>query len=499
MAKYILSLDIGGTYIKAGIYDLQGEQLGLSRRYNHLLRPESNRTEYDPDALWGTACLCMYEALKNSGIAREAVAVIGISAQGSGCYFMGEHGETIRNFISSADSRSRAIVERWQRDGTQEALFPYICRYGSCSHTDAILAWLKEYEPQTYSRMRWIFTMKDYLVYRMTGEIIAGRGCMSCTGLLDLRTGEYDSFLAHKMGIPEIHNKLPPLKWDTEIGGRLTHSAAKACGCLPGTPVACGSHDVIATAFAMDCIDSRFCFVIMGTSSINAYISKELVLDGSVRFNELFAEPGRYLIEQPGVVSSSILEWVIDLLFDREKSDTAHIYSEINRLVSSIAPEENALVFLPYVRGFDEMPDARAAWLGLTQEHTRAHLLEAVYEAVVYAHMIDLEQIFRSRTMPERIKLGGGATNSPVWTQMFADAVGIPVEVLPNVEMGTKGAAIVAAVAAELYPDSATAIQAMTASGKIIRPDPARHAIYQNKYARFKTVLQMSSAVWKAM
>lgn len=499
MEKYILSVDNGGTYIKAGIYDLSGRQLGVARRRNRPISPKPGYVEYDPDALWALNCACMREALRETGVSAGQIAAIGISAQGSGCYFIGKNGETVRNFIASSDTRALAYSDGWSADGTDARCYERIFRNSAPGQTNAVLAWMKAHEPDHYAQIGWIFSMKDYLLYRLTGNILAGRGCMSSTGLMNLRNNRYDAALAEAFGIPEVLEKLAPQRWDVEAGGTLRPEAAAECGCLPGTPVSCGSHDVIATAFAMGAIDPRYCFSIMGTLAINAYISPHPVLDGSVRYNEVFALPGRYLIEEPGSASSGVLEWAIDVLFGADQPRSAELYGQINRMVESIDPRESVPVFIPFLRGHNDNPRMRGAWVGLEPGHTRAHMLAAVYEGAVFSHMMQLERLMANRSRPEALRVGGGASNSEIWMQIFADALGLPIETMPDSEMGAKGAAIVASVAAGLYPDTGRAVAAMAQAGKAVLPRPEFSPVYGRRFTRFKKVLESMDAAWTVL
>lgn len=496
MEQLILSIDIGGTYIKAALFDLKGRQRALYKRLNHVISEKPDYSEYAPEQLWDTVCTCMRSVIECSGTAPESIAAIGISAQGSGAYFMGEHGEPIRNFISSGDRRSRCIVERWNENGLEKKLFPYIYRKASCGHTDAILTWLHENEANSFEKLRWHFSMKDYFVYRLTGKIISGRGCMSCTGLLNMETGEYDEKLLEMYGLPELAGRFGPLKWDIECCGGVTEEAARCCGCRPGTPVAAGSHDVVATAVAMGCIDDSYCFVVMGTCSINGYISEIPILDGSIKFNERFAIPGLFLIEQPGAASSGTLEWVIDVMFRDGSLPRSDLYELINQEVSSVEPDIHDPVFVPFMRGSDEYADERGSWIGLTTQHTRAHMLRAVYEGAIFAHMKELDVLFAKKCRPERIRIGGGAAKSEVWMHMFADIAGVPIEVAPKEEMTAKGAAIIASVASDIYPDLNTSIAEMTQPGVLILPRPEYRKLYQKKYDRFKKLRDMLGNVW---
>ena len=497
MGRYILSVDDGGTYIKAGIYDLRGRQVCLEKQYNHLISPQIGYAEYDPDELWLINCRCMTGAIQKSGIDPREIICVGISAQGSGCYFIGENDEKIRNFITSADKRSRTVIEEWKKEGIDEQLYPYIYRNSSPGHTNAILAWLKKYEPENYRKIRWNVSMKDYIVYKLTGQIIAGYGCMSSTGLMNLQTKKFDKRLSELYNIPEVNGKFGRLAWDAEIVGKVSEKAALECGCLAGTLVAAGSHDVIATALAMGIYNSDYCFSIMGTCNINGFFSNTPILSKTIAFNELFAADGLYYIENPGDISSSLLEWTAKVLFDTESSSIQDIYKKANELVLSVHPAENDLVFIPTLSGSPENHDARGAWIGLTTCTNKAKMMEAFYESIVFTHIELLEKLFLNRERPSKVKLGGGVTNSDVWVQMFADALGIPVDVVPNEEMGAKGAAIVASIACGEYPDYKTAIDHMVGRMVTIYPRRDYTLCYQKKYQLYQRITQAVDPVWK--
>lgn len=497
MKNYILSLDDGGTYIKAGIYDFKGRQIRVVKHYNHVVSLKPGYTEYDPEELWQTNCRCIKEVLAETGINPNEIAAIGLSAQGSGCYFLGEEGTIVRNFISSGDHRAVQITKQWEKKGINEKAYPYVYRNSTPGNTNALLAWLKENEPENYCKIRWIFSMKDYLAYRLTGKIISGYGCMSASALMNLRTGEFDSRLAEIFGIPEVTTKLANVFGDLDIVGTVTEEAARICGCIPGIPVAAGLHDVVATAFAMGIVNEKYCFSIMGTCAINSYISPVPILNKTIHYNELFPIQGMYLIEEPGSASAGILEWVINLFFDRRLESAVEIYDRINKMVSAIVPQNSTLIFVPQLKWDGDHPKAKGGWVGIEEKHSMGEMLLAVLESIVFTHRIQLEQIFLNRVRPSKIRVGGGASNSGIWMQIFADTMAIPVEIMKDEEMGTKGAAIGAAIALGIYPSADSAIEQMTAAGELVNPRQEYIDVYEEKYQRFRKVTQAMEMVWQ--
>lgn len=496
MDRYLLSVDNGGTYIKAAIFNTRGSQIGLVKHYNTIMTPHPGYAEYDQDTLWQTNCRCIREVIEETGIPPEQIACIGIAGQGGGFYAVDQQGRNIRNAVASSDRRSQPQVEAWMEQGISDLLYRRIYRKPLSGHLCSILAWLKEHEPDNYKRIHCLFSMKDFLIYRLTGKLVAGYDCQSASGIMNLETLTFDRSIAEKLGIPEMADKFGDLRWSFEICGTVTPEAAGLCGCLPGTPVSSGLHDVIASALAMGITDPEHCFMITGTHAINGYISPTPVLNGTIKNNELFAFPGMFLIEEGYPSSSATLEWVIDVLYEN-REQPEKLYEQINNLVEQIRPDEEIPVFLPFLRGQRDNPYARGSWIGLRPEHGRAHMLRAVYEGVVFSHMLQLEYLFMNRERPSRILIAGGAVKSGVWMQIFADAIGIPITIVPLNEMGAQGVAMVSAAAIGIYPDIQTAVREMTEPGTVIYPRSCYADIYNEKFTRFKSIVGKTDTIWR--
>jgi L-xylulokinase len=135
--------------------------------------------------------------------------------------------------------------------------------------------------------------------------------------------------------------------------------------------------------------------------------------------------------------------------------------------------------------------------MGITGWHSRAHVLRAIYEGVVFGHMTHVERISKFRDMPETIRLTGGAAQSEVWVQIFADIFQTPVEIPDGTELGALGAAIAASVAVGSHSSYEDAIKAMVRFSRIQKPDEGREAVYRDKYERYKTILGALEPIWK--
>jgi L-xylulokinase len=292
---------------------------------------------------------------------------------------------------------------------------------------------------------------------------------------------------------------LPPLVRSTEICGRVSAAAAAETGLAEGTPVAAGLFDIDACGLASGLIDERQLCMVAGTWGINQYISTRPVEQG-VFMTSCYAIPGYYLMLEGSPTSASNLEWFVSEFFAAEREQASQqgqsVWDLCNELVAATRPSEAQIVFLPFVWGSNVNPNAQGALVGLQGWHQRGHVLRAIYEGVVFSHRHHVERLMQFRKPPERVCLTGGAARSPVWREIFADCLGLPVEAPAGTELGALGAAIAAAVAAGCYADFPTAVGRMVRVAGVQTPHPERKSLYDDKYARYQRVIAALDSAW---
>ena len=254
-----------------------------------------------------------------------------------------------------------------------------------------------------------------------------------------------------------------------------------------GIPVAAGMFDINACGIASGLSDEEQMCMVAGTWSINEYISKEPVTNGTVALNSLFCMPGYYLIEESSPTSAGNMEWFIRNLMSYEKAEAKEnggsVYDITNEWVASIEPQDNNIIFLPFLNGSNEDPLAKGTFVGLTAYHNKKHMLRAVYEGIVFSHVTHVNKLLRNRERPKSVRLSGGAANSDVWVQIFADALQLPIDVIEDKELGAQGAAMAAGIAAGIYKDYQDAMRRTVKITKTIQPRPEYADIYKEKYA----------------
>jgi L-xylulokinase len=368
---------------------------------------------------------------------------------------------------------------------------------------NTLLAWLKNHKPEIFNKIRWVFMCKDYVRFCLTGEPYAEITDMSGTSLMNVRDVKYDRELLQEFGIGDCEAMLPPLKYSAEICGYVTKDAAEKTGLKPGTPVAGGLFDIDACAIATGIVSEDQLCIVAGSWCNNQYISKTPVVSKSLFMTSLYCIPGHWLMLEGSATSASNLEWFVTEFFAEEQKHAItqgkSVYDLCNRLVASTSPEDAQIVFTPFLYGTNAGADvkAKASFVGVTGWHTRAHVVRAVYEGIVFSHKSHIEKLLPFRAMPKAARIAGGTARSPIWLQIFADVLQISIEVTAGTELGTLGAAICAGVATQQFESFEHAVEKMVKISQTYIPDLEKKALYEKKYTTYRKIIEELNPVWE--
>ncbi|MCI8637751.1 MAG: carbohydrate kinase [Coprococcus sp.] len=494
--SYLMGIDNGGTFVKAGIVDENGNILAVAKEPVHNLTPQPGFTEREMEELWNQNAKVIRRALATSQIPPEEIKGLSFSGHGKGLYLIDREGRPAYRGILSTDTRAWEYIKRWEQDGTKEKVYQKTFQDILACQPVSLLAWLKEHEPQAYESVQYVFSVNDYIRFRLTGQANGEYTALSGGNLVNLNTFQYDRELMELFGLGEIYSKLPPLVYSGELCGTVTEEAAGQTGLSAGTKVAAGMFDVDACGLAAGLDHEEPLCMIAGTWSINEYIVKAPITNGTVALNSMYCIPGYFLIEESSPTSAGNMEWFINQFLSHEK-ESSNIYELTNRWVEETDPKENKIIFLPFLNGSNEDPLARGTWIGLTDFNTKAHMIRAVYEGIVFSHITHVKRLLQNRKAPNAIRLAGGAANSSVWVQIFADALQIPIETVICKEQGILGAAIAAGVGTGVFQDYQEATAKTVQVRQTVWPRQEYAKIYQEKYERYQKVIRSLSGVWK--
>jgi L-xylulokinase len=503
MAQYLLGIDNGSTVSKAALFDFHGREVAVASCKAETEYPHPGWTERDMEMLWQCTASAIREVLAKAGVKPEEIAGIGNTGHGNGVYLLDKQGHPLRNGIQSMDTRAADVVTGWTESNLHAKVFPFTIQSFWPAQPNAILAWLKKNEPQNYERLGAILMVKDYIKYRLTGEITCDYTDMSATSLMDVRKKCYSRELMALYGLSEAYDALPPLKQSSEVCGQVTSAAAQETGLAVGTPVVGGLFDVDASAIGAGAINVNQACLVAGSWSINEVITKEPIVDPGLFMTTLFADPSLFLTIEGSATSATNLEWFVNQCCGDERAEAKRrgvsVYEICSEEVGSLPPGSTNIIFHPFLYGSNVQPTARAGFYGVAGWHTRAHLLRALYEGVVFGHLNHIEKLRKAGGQINTARLAGGGSRSAVWSQMFADTIQVPMEISDGNELGARGAALSAGIGAGIYRDYAEAVQEAVSVVRVHEPIPANTPLYLARYAEYERLINVMQTPWEAL
>ncbi|UCF92991.1 MAG: carbohydrate kinase [Desulfobacterales bacterium] len=498
----MLAVDCGLTVCKAVIFSLDGRVIGAGTSKPPVLFPQPGWAERDPENLWQHACRAIKEALADSQLQAEDIACVCVTGQGNGIYGLDAKCRPVRNCILSTDTRALGTVETLKTEGTFEKAHFLTGNQIWAASPPVLMRWIKDHEPEVYARTRHICFVKDYIKYRLTGELNSDHTDVTGGALADTRQIAYRPEILAAYGISEIESTLPPLLNAWDIGGRITRTAAAAAGLAEGTPVAVGGMDLHMTALGCGCLAADQLSIIIGTWAINSLILQEPVFDPAVLFTTTYCIPHRWLLVDGSASSAANLDWFVEQFCAEEKQQAATLgistFDVINAALADTDPTSSEILFHPFIYGSNVQPTARAGFYGLAGWHRRSDLLRAILEGVCFSHLSHVENL-RARRAEREAFLAGGGKRSRIWVQMFCDVLATPITIPAADELGALGCAITAAVAAGHYPDHPTAVARMCAVADKIQPNAEANRVYLQKYRLYKMLRDAMRPAWDAM
>jgi L-xylulokinase len=494
MKGYLLGIDNGGTVTKAALFDTGGHEIAVASRKVESIQLFPGWNERDAGKMWEDTCEVIREVLTLSRISPEQVLGVACTGHGNGLYLVDQNGIPVRNAINSIDTRAQKYVESWRKSGIDKLVLPHTAQSLWPGQPNAILAWLKDNEPESLKKAKWILMAKDFIRMKLTGEFLGEITDMSGTSLMSVIKGVYDNQILKLFGLEEIEDMLPPLIGSADLAGKVSQNVTTQTGLKTGTPVAGGMFDIDACALASGIMNENQMSVILGTWGNNQYIAEEPLIDKDLFMSSIYSIPGWYLMLEGSPTSAGNLDWFIDTFLQHEKKQFGERFFEwLNQQVSSVPPESSDIIFLPFLYGDNTGKDLPAIFYGLKEAHNRTHLIRAIYEGIIFSHKTHIDRLLNFRKAPQVIRCSGGASQSAFWMQMLADTVGIPVEVPKGVQLGALGAAMAAAVCAGIYKDFNEGIQNMVRMEQIYEPNNINHEIYMKKFNGYKNIISRLS------
>jgi xylulokinase len=406
-----------------------------------------------------------------------------------GAVLLDQSDEVIRPALIWCDQRTEAQSKYLEQLFGLDKIIQLTCNPPLTNFTLTKLLWAQQNEPKNWERVRKVMLPKDYVRLRLTGESAIDMADASGTLMLDVAKRAWSGVILSKTGIDP--QTLPKLFESQDVCGRISEAGAKATGLKSGTPVVAGAGDQAAGAVGIGITRVGVVSATIGTSGVVFAATDRPALDPKGRLHTFcHAIPNRWHVMGVTQAAGLSLRWFRDH-FGAGTEDGRDPYERMTEEAASVKAGAEGAFWAPYLMGERTPhldPSARAAFVGLTASHTRAHLIRAVLEGVAYS-LKDTFTIFDEIKVPvERIRLGGGGARSPLWRQIQADVYAHEVETVEVEEGAAYGAAILAGVGAKCWGSVDQACDAIVRVAKRVDPDSATSAQMQRGYQVYRRI-----------
>jgi xylulokinase len=343
------------------------------------------------------------------------------------------------------------------------------------------LLWVRGNEPEIWKEVRHVMLPKDFVRFRLTGEIATDVGDAGGTLLFDV---DRRGWSARALELAGLDGSLMPVVLESaQVAGRVTAWAAQETGLREGTPVVAGSGDNMAGAVGAGVVEEGLCLAVLGTSGVILAHSdrprKDLGDQNACgRLHTMCAATGDAKSREGWCVTGVMLSAGGALQWARSTLAPGVAYDVLMQEAAKAPAGCEGLVFLPYLTGErcpHADPLARGAFVGLSTRHTRGHLFRAVIEGVTF-NMAAIVDLMRGVGVPvSSVRLSGGGNRSQLWRQMQADCYGVPVVSTNSEEGGSAlGAALLAGVGGKVWPSVREACRDVIAVRETLEPGAGR-------------------------
>lgn len=474
-----IGIDLGTSSVKLLLMDGSGKVKNTVSREYPLYFPHHGWSEQEPEDWYQETMSGLKELL--DGFDGNEVAGISFGGQMHGLVILDNKDQVIRPAILWNDGRTKDENNYLNHEIGKETLSKYTANISFTGFTAPKILWVKKNEPENFARIKKIMLPKDYLAYRLTGVHCTDVSDASGMLLLDVEKRAWSKEMCDICGISE--EMLPKLYESYECVGTVLPEISAQLGLGNHVKVAAGAGDNAAAAVSTGTVGAGSCNISLGTSGTVFIALQKFGVDKNNALHSFCDANGAYHLMGCILSAASCNKWWIEEILGSQ---------DYNREQEKIVKlGENHVYYLPYLMGerspYND-PNARAAFIGMTMDTTRADMTQAVLEGVAFALRDCLEVAKSLGIQIERTKICGGGAKSPLWKKIIANVLNIKLDILEAEEGPSLGAAMLAAVACNEYASVEEAVAMIVKTIGTIEPDAGLVEKYEARYQQYKNI-----------
>ena len=473
--EWLIGADVGSSCLKAALVHPERGVVAVAERSYPMHRPHPGWAENDPEDWYQALAHAVPAALAQVGVAPSDVAALCLVGQRDIAVLIDEAGHALAPVIHWTDRRDpEETTAAYDRLGRK--------RLVDISGTLPIpglvlpnLLWTRHHRPDLWGRARHALQPKDYLAYRLTGDVGTDPTGPTRSVLNDWRAGTWSEELCDAYGI--ARELLPDVTYQPwQVRGELG-AAAHEIGLAPGTLLVAGGGDDPAAALGSGVIDPGDVSVGTGSSMSWRAVAGQPMFDPTGLVGLMpHVVPDRHLHEMVAVGSGTTLRWL------RGTFGGGASYEELIAAAGTVEPGSDGLLCFPYVEGASvpvQDDHVRAVFHGISGHHGLPHFVRATLEGIAYQYPALLAALAERGLTATSLTISDGEARSTTWNQIKADVLGHSLTPALRVEAPSIGAAILAGIGSGAFATAQDAVNAVVEVDSPIRPTPDGHDTYQ--------------------
>ena len=474
-----IGVDLGTSAVKLLLMDESGKVLNIVSKEYPISFPKPGWSEQNPCDWWEQTVAGLIELTKDFD--RSAVAGISFGGQMHGLVVLDENDNVIRPAILWNDGRTQKETDYLNNVIGKEKLSELTGNIAFAGFTAPKILWLKANEPENFARIKKLMLPKDYIAYRMTGVFSTDYSDASGMLLLDVKNKCWSKEM---LDICDVREEwLPGLYESSEKTGTLKADVACELGFPKDCIVAAGAGDNAAAAIGTGTVGAGKCNLSLGTSGTLFITSDEFRVDSHNALHSFDHADGGYHLMGCMLSAASCNKWLCEEIL--KTSDFSGEQADI----TDEKLGENHVYFLPYLMG-ERSPindtNARGTFTGMTMDTSRSDMVQAVLEGVAFAIRDSFEVAKSLGIEIPRSNICGGGAKSPLWRKIFANVLGIPLDMVKTEQGPGYGAAMLAMVGCGKFKTVQEAADKLVETASTTEPDAALTAKYEARYQNFK-------------
>jgi xylulokinase len=494
MREVILGIDIGTSATKVIAFDADGKEVGVASRPYPLVSPQPGWVEQDAELVWHALLDALAEIAQR---VEGHIVSLALAAQAGSIIPADERGDPVHPMITWLDRRSDGIVARWQRDGTAERIRGLSGWHPFPGLPLPVIAWLRAERPDVHARAKRYLGAADFLIHRLTGRFATDLSAACEILMVGADNGRWNAELCAIGGVdPHMQAELG---WAGRKIAPILREIAARTGLRPDTLVIAGGGDQPCACLGMGMTAPGRVALATGTAWVITGITESRrVADAPATMELSFhAAPERWTVSQFLGGFGATVDWWLQQAW--ESPDPARalglkaLYRSLDAALAQSAPGANGLLFTP-LSGPSQLPGSPpgGTFSGLQLAHARADMARAILEGCAFEVRWAIDQLGSSGLPTADLWIAGGAAASPVWPQILADIIGVPIVLADYANWAALGGAALAGWGADVFPTLEAGLARLQPPVRRVEPNGALASLYVERYATYR---QLAAAV----